>query len=353
MDKVMSIRIAKPDDWHVHVRDGDLMHAVLPFTSRTFSRAIIMPNLGTPITSIALARDYKKLIMDALPSGSQFMPLMTHYLNAQTNIDDITTGFKEGIYSAIKYYPSGATTNSQFGVANIKTAYPILEAMQNIGMPLLVHGEIVDDSTDIFDKEAVFIDKIMIQVVKDFPELRIVFEHITTQDAVDFVREQSDNIAATITPQHLMINRNAIFNKGIRPHMYCLPILKREKHRLALRKAATSGSHKYFLGTDSAPHIVGRKENDCGCAGIFNAPYALECYTQVFDEENALDKLEQFASINGATFYKLPVNNNKITLERHSVEHIEHLTISKGENKGETVKIFIPENGIKWQRKSA
>lgn len=344
MDKVTSITIARPDDWHVHVRDGDLMRAVLPFTSRTFSRAIIMPNLSTPITSIALASEYKKQIIAALPEDAQFMPLMTHYLNAQSDVDDITSGFQKGVYSAVKYYPSGATTNSHFGVSDIKSAYPVLEAMQKIGMPLLVHGEIVDDSIDVFDKEAVFIDKIMTQIVNDFPELRIVFEHITTQEAVDFVREQSENIAATITPQHLMLNRNAMFNKGIRPHMYCLPIVKREKHKLALRKAATSGSSKYFLGTDSAPHIVGRKENDCGCAGIFNAPYALECYTQVFDEEKSLDQLEQFTSINGANFYQLPVNKNRVTLEKRAVDQIEYLSVSESDK----VKIFAPDDGIQW-----
>ena len=345
MEKVTRITIAKPDDFHVHVRDGDLMRAVLPFTSRTFSRAVIMPNLTPPITSLALADEYRKQIIDALPDESQFMPLMTHYLNAQSDVDDIAHGFREGVYSAVKYYPSGATTNSQFGVSDIKMAYPVLETMQKIGMPLLVHGEIVDDSTDIFDKEAVFIDKILRQIVKGFPELRIVFEHITTKEAADFVRDQPDNIAATITPQHLMLNRNAIFNKGIRPHMYCLPILKREKHRLALRKAATSGSGKYFLGTDSAPHIVGRKENDCGCAGMFNAPYALECYTQVFDEEDALDKLEQFTSLNGANFYQLAINKNQITLEKRPVDHVDYLTVSEGE----TVKIFVPDDGIQWQ----
>jgi len=241
-------------------------------------------------------------------------------------------------------------------VSNIKHSYPIFETMQKLGMPLLVHGEIVDNTTDIFDKEAVFIDKVMIQIVNDFPELKIVFEHITTQEAAEFVQAQTDYIAATITPQHLMLNRNAIFKQGIRPHMFCLPILKREKHRLALRKAATSGSSKFFLGTDSAPHIVGRKENDCGCAGLFNAAYALECYTQVFDEENALDNLEQFTSLNGANFYQLPINKETVTLNKIdprseiNSSHEEFLTIISNADDSETkVKIYMPDEGLNWQ----
>lgn len=314
------VTIRRPDDWHVHLRDGAVMAGVLAHTARQFARAIVMPNLSPPVSSVEAARAYRDRIVAALPADADFTPLMTCYLTDGIDPDELVRGQAEGVFTAAKLYPAHATTGSAHGVTDIANIYPALEAMQKVGLPLLVHGEVTDHAVDIFDREAVFIDRTMARLVRDFPGLKVVFEHITTQDAADFVLSQGPDVAATITPQHLQINRNAMFVGGIRPHMYCLPVAKREVHRLALRKAATSGSPKFFLGTDSAPHAVGAKEAACGCAGIFNAPYALESYVQVFDEEQALDKFEGFASLNGPAFYGLPVNETKVTLERGGVE---------------------------------
>ncbi len=313
-----TITIRRPDDWHVHLRDGAMLEAVAPFTARQFARAIIMPNLSPPVTSAASAAAYRDRIMAALPAGSDFTPLMTCYLTDDADADDIAAGHAAGIFTAAKLYPANATTNSAHGVTDVAHIMPVLERMQEIGMPLLVHGEVTDSDIDIFDREAVFIERILEKLIEALPNLKVVLEHITTEQAVRFVESCGPNVAATITPHHLHINRNAMFAGGIRPHAYCLPVAKREVHRLALRKAATSGSPKYFLGTDSAPHEIHAKESACGCAGIFNAPFALESYAAVFDEEGALDRLEGFASEHGPNFYGLPLNEDKVTLARSS-----------------------------------
>jgi dihydroorotase len=314
-----TLTIHRPDDWHIHLRDGSIMQGVVPYTAAQFARAIVMPNLSPPISTYAAASSYRERILAAVPSGVDFMPLMICYLTDGIDPDEIEAGHVAGVFTAAKLYPAHATTGSAHGVTDIAHIKPALERMQAIGMPLLIHGEVTDAHVDIFDREAVFIDTILRALVANMPDLKIVFEHITTKDAVDFVMSAGPNIAATITPQHLHINRNAMFTGGIRPHYYCLPVAKREVHRLALRKAAISGSPKFFLGTDSAPHAIGAKESACGCAGIFNAPFALEIYLQVFDEENALDKFEGFASLHGPNFYGLPVNNDTITLTRGQV----------------------------------
>ena len=310
------ITIRRPDDWHVHLRDGAMLKAVAPFTARQFARAIVMPNLSPPVTSAASASTYRDRIMAALPDNCDFTPLMTCYLTDDADADDIAAGHADGIFTAAKLYPANATTNSAQGVTDMARIMPALERMQDIGMPLLVHGEVTDGEIDIFDREAVFIERILEKLIAALPGLKVVFEHITTEQAVRFVDGAGPNVAATITPHHLHINRNAMFAGGIRPHAYCLPVAKREQHRLALRQAATSGSPKYFLGTDSAPHEIHAKESACGCAGIFNAPYALESYAAIFDEEGALDRLEGFASLHGPNFYGLPVNDAMISLER-------------------------------------
>lgn len=315
-----TLTIRRPDDWHVHLRDGDILKGVLPYTARQFARAIVMPNLSPPVIRAADGAAYRDRIMAALPAGMDFTPLMTAYLTNGTDADDLAAGFTDGIFTAAKLYPAHATTNSAHGVTDISNIYGVLERMQAVDMPLLIHGEVTDHDVDIFDREAVFIERTLNKVVRDFPELRIVFEHITTAEAVDFVVASGLNIGATITPQHLHINRNAMFAGGIRPHAYCLPVAKREKHRLALRKAAVSGNPKFFLGTDSAPHAVSAKESACGCAGIFNAPFAIESYALVFEEEGALEKLEGFASEFGPRFYRLPLNDDKITLTKAPVE---------------------------------
>jgi dihydroorotase len=312
------ITIRRPDDWHLHFRDGDIMRGVVPYTAAQFARAIVMPNLSPPVTDVAKTAAYRDRILAARPAGSDFTPLMTCYLTDGTDAQEVARGYAEGVFTAAKLYPANATTGSAHGVTDIAHIYGVLETMQEIGMPLLIHGEVTDSHIDIFDREAVFIERTLSKLVRDMPALKIVFEHITTSEAADFVLASSDTIAATITPQHLHINRNAILAGGIRPHMYCLPIAKRETHRLRLREVATSGSAKFFLGTDSAPHVIGAKESACGCAGIFNAPFAIESYAAVFDEENALDKLEAFASENGPRFYGLPLNEGQISLERVS-----------------------------------
>ncbi len=320
------ITIRRPDDWHLHLRDGDMLKAVVGYTARQFVRAIVMPNLTPPVVTVAAAEAYRDRISAALPTGADFTPLMTCYLTDGTDPAEIERGYEQGVFAACKLYPAHATTNSAHGVTDIRKLTGLLETMQRIGMPLLIHGEVTDRDVDIFDREAVFIERILNPLVRDFPALKIVLEHITTADAAEFVADSGPQIGATITPQHLIINRNAIFDGGIRPHAYCLPVAKRERHRLAVRKAAVSGSPKFFLGTDSAPHEVGRKESSCGCAGIFNAPYALESYAQVFDEEGVLDRLEGFASEHGPRFYGLPLNEGTVTLKREDVQVPEVIT---------------------------
>jgi dihydroorotase len=312
---VTRLVLRQPDDWHVHLRDGEMLKLVAPFTARQFARAIIMPNLVPPVTTVAAAAAYRERIVAAAATPG-FMPLMTVYLTDGIDPQEIARGHKERVFTAAKLYPAHATTNSAHGVTEIAKIARALETMQKIGMPLLVHGEVTDRAIDIFDREAVFIERVLTKLMRDFPALKIVFEHITTQEAAEFVTAGPATLAATITPHHLEINRNAIFEGGIRPHMYCLPIAKREPHRLALRRAATSGSGKFFLGTDTAPHAAHTKEAACGCAGIFNAPFALESYAKVFEEDGALDRLEAFASLNGPRFYGLPPNERRVVLVR-------------------------------------
>jgi dihydroorotase len=309
-----TLTIRRPDDWHVHLRDGEMLRKVAPFTAREFARAIVMPNLVPPVTTPEAAAAYRDRIIAA--AGPGFTPLMTCYLTDETSPDELSRGYEEGIWVAAKLYPAGATTNSASGVTDVRKIYPALERMEKIGMVLCVHGETTDPAVDVFDREAVFIDRILSRVISDFAALKIVLEHITTAEAVDFLLSTGPHVAATVTPQHLVMNRNAIFAGGLRPHAYCLPVAKREKHRLAIRKAATSGSSRIFLGTDSAPHSRHAKESACGCAGIFNAPFALESYATVFEQDGALDSLEAFASVNGPKFYGLPLNDGTVTLER-------------------------------------
>jgi dihydroorotase len=308
--------LRRPDDWHVHLRDGDMLKSVVNHTARQFRRAIAMPNLVPPVTTTDEGRAYRDRILAAVDPALNFEPLIVCYLTDNTDPDDLARGAAEGVFTAVKLYPAHATTNSSHGVTDVLKLAPVFERMQKIGLPLLLHGEVTDKATDIFDREAVFIERIFQPLVHAFPGLRTVFEHITTAEAVAFVQAGGPNLAATITPHHLHINRNALFDGGIRPHAYCLPIVKREKHQLALRKAATSGSAKFFLGTDTAPHAQQAKEAACGCAGIFCAPYALESYAAVFDAEGALDKLEGFASEHGPRFYGLPLNEERVKLER-------------------------------------
>lgn len=314
----MKLTITRPDDWHLHVRDRDTLKDIVPFTANQFARAIIMPNLTPPVTSTEQAMAYRERILNALPAQSNFQPLMTLYLTNNTPADEIKRAVASQHVKAVKLYPAGATTNSDAGVTDIRHCYKTLEAMQQYQLPLLVHGEVVDSDVDVFDREKIFIDRVLIPTLNDFPELKLVFEHITTKDAADFVIDSGPNLAATITPQHLLYNRNALFKGGIRPHYYCLPVLKREQHRQALVQVATSNNAKFFLGTDSAPHAKQQKENACGCAGIFSAPLAIELYARAFDENQALDKLEGFASFHGPDFYGLPRNKDTITLSKQS-----------------------------------
>lgn len=324
--RINSITIRRPDDWHIHLRDGEMLKSVVPYTAKQFARAIIMPNLTPPVITVADGAAYRERIMAAVPEGMDFTPLMTAYLTDGSDADEIARGHEEGVFTACKLYPAHATTNSAHGVTNITAIMPVLERMADIGMPLLIHGEVTDADVDIFDREAVFIERTLEGLVRDLPTLKIVFEHITTAEAAQFVESAPANVAATITPQHIRINRNAMLVGGMRPHAYCLPVAKREMHRLAVRKAAMSGSPKFFLGTDSAPHLVAAKESACGCAGLFNSPFALESYVAAFDEEGALDNFEGFASLNGPAFYGLPVNEGTITLERAPVDVPERLT---------------------------
>jgi dihydroorotase len=324
---IESITLRRPDDWHIHVRDGAMLQAVIGHTARQFARAIIMPNLSPPISTVTAAADYRERIFAALPAGAAFTPLMTCYLTDDSDPDELEAGHGQGVFTAAKLYPAHATTGAAHGVTDVAHIRRALARMEKIGMPLLIHGEVTDAAVDIFDREAVFIERSLSRIVADFPALKIVFEHITTAEAVSFVESAGANIAATITPQHLHINRNALFAGGLRPHAYCLPVAKREHHRLALRKAATLGSPQFFLGTDSAPHSISAKESACGCAGLFNAPFALESYVTVFDEEGALDKFEGFASEHGPRFYGLPLNQGTITMTRRPTPVPEQLTL--------------------------
>ncbi|MDP3330709.1 MAG: dihydroorotase [Methylococcaceae bacterium] len=309
-----TLTLTRPDDWHLHVRNGAVLKTVIAHTAKQFARAIIMPNLKPPVTTVLQAQAYREDILQAIPAGINFTPLMTLYMTAATTVEEIKLAAESSYIHAFKLYPAGATTNSDAGVADIKTIYPQLAALEKYDLPLLIHGEVVDEHCDIFDREREFVDTHLVAITRDFPALRVVLEHVTTLEAVQFVEFAGANIAATITPQHLLFNRNAILAGGIRPHFYCLPILKREQHRLALVKAATSGSSKFFLGTDSAPHLTTLKENACGCAGCYSAHAALELYAQAFETAGALDKLEGFASFYGADFYRLPRNSETVTL---------------------------------------
>jgi dihydroorotase len=339
-DMAQTLTIRRPDDWHVHLRDGDMLAAVAPYTARQFARAIVMPNLVPPVTTVAAAIAYRDRILAALPQDTSFTPLMTCYLTDEADPDELARGHAQAAFTAAKLYPAGATTNSASGVTDLARIRPALERMQAIGMPLLVHGEVTDPDIDIFDREAVFIERILEPLIRDLPGLKIVLEHITTAQAAAFVESAGPQLAATITPHHLIINRNALFEGGLRPHAYCLPVAKRERHRLAVRRAATSGSPKFFLGTDSAPHGVDRKEAACGCAGIFNAPFALETYAQVFEEEGALAHFEGFAAEHGAHFYGLPLNEERVTLERAPVAVPERI--------GEVVP-FLAGQTMRWR----
>ncbi|MDD2879467.1 MAG: dihydroorotase [Rhodoferax sp.] len=337
---INTLTLTRPDDWHLHVRDGDALNTVVPHTAAQFGRAIIMPNLRPPVTTTAQALAYKARILAAVPSGVAFEPLMTLYLTDNLPADEIGRAKDAGI-QALKLYPAGATINSDAGVTDLRKTYKVLEAMQRVGMPLLVHGEVTSPEIDLFDREAVFIDTQLIPLRRDFPELKIVFEHITTCEAVQYVQATDRFTAATLTAHHLLFNRNAIFTGGIRPHYYCLPVLKRETHRQALLGAATSGSDKFFLGTDSAPHPVHLKEHASGCAGCYTAASAMELYAQAFDSVGALDKLEAFASFNGADFYGLPRNTGTLTLNREAWTVPEHFAFGDAELKplcaGETL----------------
>ncbi|MCL2468872.1 MAG: dihydroorotase [Alphaproteobacteria bacterium] len=312
----MILTLPRPDDWHVHLRDGAILRAVLPYTARAFARALVMPNLHTPITSAALARAYRDCILSSLPENCDFTPLMTLYLTDHTNADDLAQGFQNGDLFAAKLYPQGATTNAQHGVSRFEALIAVFERMEKIGMPLSIHGEVADPAVDFFDREAVFVDKILIPLRKQFPALKIILEHVTTRHAVNYVQEAGADLAATITCHHITLSRNAIFEGGLKPHHFCLPVLKREEDRLAVLKAATSGASQFFAGTDSAPHPRAAKESSSGAGGIFSAPHALGLYAQAFEKEGALDKLAAFLSHNGAAFYGVAPNTGTITLEK-------------------------------------
>lgn len=337
------LKIRRPDDWHVHLRDGDMLKTVVPWTSETYARAIVMPNLAPPVTTVDAAIAYRQRILDAVPAGHNFTPLMTCYLTDTLNVDEIERGFNENVFTAAKLYPANATTNSSHGVTSIDAIMPVLERMEKLGMPLLVHGEVTHADIDIFDREARFIETVMEPLRQRLPGLKVVFEHITTKDAADYVREGNDRLAATITPQHLMFNRNHMLVGGVRPHLYCLPILKRNVHQQALRELVASGFERAFLGTDSAPHARLRKETSCGCAGCFNAPTALASYATVFDEMNALEHLEGFCSLNGPRFYGLPVNDSFIELVREATTVPESIALTD-----DTLIPFLAGETVHW-----
>ena len=340
-----TITLCRPDDWHLHLRDGDMLRAVLPSTATHFARAIIMPNLVPPVVTSAQAVSYRDRILAALPEGSSFEPLMTLYLTEETDPDDVALAHASGLIKAVKLYPAGATTNSASGVSHFDRVRPTLERMADIGLPLCVHGEVTDSDIDIFDREAVFIDRVLDPIRRATPELKVVMEHITTSDAVQYARSQGDNLGATITTHHLVINRNHILAGGIKPHYYCLPVAKREEHRLALRDAATSGETRFFLGTDSAPRTDANKLLPCGCAGCFTAPNTMSILAQVFEQDSALDKLEGFASLNGPAFYGLPTNPDKITMTKGDpVTYPSHIETPDG-----PVTVFDPGFDLHWQ----
>ncbi len=339
--QVLTIR--RPDDWHVHLRDGEMLNIVVPYTSETYARAIVMPNLAPPVTTVEAARAYRQRILDAVPAGHVFEPLMTCYLTDTLDASELERGFNEGVFTAAKLYPANATTNSSHGVTHIDAIMPVLERMEKIGMPLLVHGEVTHAEIDIFDREARFIDSVMEPLRQRLPGLKVVFEHITTRDAAQYVREGNSLLAATITPQHLMFNRNHMLVGGVRPHLYCLPILKRSVHQQALRELVASGCERVFLGTDSAPHARHKKETSCGCAGCFNAPSALGAYATVFDEMDALAHFEAFCSLNGPRFYGLPVNEQHITLIKQDEAIIESIALSD-----DTLIPFLAGETVRW-----
>ncbi|WP_313072945.1 dihydroorotase [Atlantibacter hermannii] len=339
--QVLTIR--RPDDWHVHLRDGEMLNIVVPYTSETYARAIVMPNLAPPVTTVEAARAYRQRILDAVPAGHVFEPLMTCYLTDTLDASELERGFNEGVFTAAKLYPANATTNSSHGVTHIDAIMPVLERMEKIGMPLLVHGEMTHAEIDIFDREARFIDSVMEPLRQRLPGLKVVFEHITTRDAAQYVRDGNSLLAATITPQHLMFNRNHMLVGGVRPHLYCLPILKRSVHQQALRELVASGCERVFLGTDSAPHARHKKETSCGCAGCFNAPSALGAYATVFEEMDALAHFEAFCSLNGPRFYGLPVNEQHITLIKQDEAIIESIALSD-----DTLIPFLAGETVRW-----
>ncbi len=339
-----SLTITRPDDWHLHLRDGAMLDAVLPETTRHFGRAIIMPNLVPPVVTAAHAAAYRDRIIAAMPQGARFEPLMTLYLTENTDPEDLAAAHASGLIKAVKLYPAGATTNSASGVSNFENVRATLDKMAEIGCPLCVHGEVTDNDIDIFDREAVFIDRVLDPIRRATPDLKVVMEHITTKDGVDYVKANDKNLGATITTHHLIINRNHILVGGIKPHYYCLPVAKRELHRLALRDAATSGDARFFLGTDSAPHVDRLKENACGCAGCFTATNTMSLLAHVFEEENALEKLEAFASLNGPAFYGLPKNNDTLTLSKgDEVSYPTKIPTPDGD-----VTVFDPGFPVHW-----
>lgn len=346
---ITKLEITRPDDWHVHFRDGAMMAAVVPETARHFGRAIVMPNLVPPVITLADAVAYAKRLKTALPDGADFHPLMTLYLTDTTDPDDVARAYESGLVHAVKLYPAGATTNSDSGVTDIDKPMPVLERMAQIGLPLCVHGEVTDAQIDIFDREAVFIERVLDPLRQRLPELRIIMEHVTTKDGVDYIGETEKNLAGTLTTHHLIINRNHILAGGIRPHYYCLPVAKRELHRLALRAAATSGDARFFLGTDSAPHVDAAKETGCGCAGCFTATNTMSILAHVFEQENALGQLEAFASLNGPAYYGLKPNGNKITLQRRDapVDYPSHIDTGEGQ-----VTLFDPGFPLFWEVRS-
>ncbi|AXV14310.1 dihydroorotase [Neorhizobium sp. SOG26] len=340
-----TLTLRRPDDWHLHLRDGAVLKCVIGDSSRHFARAIIMPNLVPPVVTTEDAKAYRERIMAALPAGDRFQPLMTLYLTEHTQPDDVEEGKKSGLITAVKLYPAGATTNSHGGVRNLDNAMPVLERMAKIGLPLCVHGEVTNPEVDIFDREAVFIETVLEPLRRRLPELKVTMEHVTTADGINYIKSAERNLAGTITTHHLIINRNAILVGGIRPHYYCLPVAKRENHRLALRAAATSGDARFFLGTDSAPHVDPLKECACGCAGIYTSLNTMSCLAHVFEEENALDKLESFASLNGPAWYGLPVNEETITLEKRDEPAVYP---EKRDTEAGAITVFDPMYPLHW-----
>lgn len=340
------LKIRRPDDWHIHLRDDEMLKTVVPYTSQVFGRAIVMPNLVPPVTTVAAARAYRDRILAAVPQGHNFTPLMTCYLTNSLAASELVSGFEQGVFTAAKLYPANATTNSSHGVSDVTGIYPLFEQMQKIGMPLLIHGEVTDPAVDIFDREARFIEQVMEPIRRHFPELKIVFEHITTKEAAQYVQAGNRFLGATITPQHLMFNRNHMLVGGIRPHLFCLPILKRNVHQEALRQAVASGSDRFFLGTDSAPHLKHRKESSCGCASCFNAPNAIPAYAAVFEQLGALEHFEAFCSLNGPRFYGLPLNEDFIELQRVPTTQPEEIALGN-----ESVIPFLAGETLNWSLK--